>query len=62
MITEIARSLLASVDTTGGVRLLGVGVAGLTDVLQDELFELTGRTTRRQAQRTGFDELRARGE
>ncbi len=42
VITEVARSLLGSVDTTGGVRLLGVGVAGLSDVLQDELFELTG--------------------
>jgi len=26
------------VDATGGVRLLGVGVAGLTDVLQEDLF------------------------
>jgi DNA polymerase IV len=34
----IATSLLAAVDTTAGVRLLGVGVAGLTDVLQEDLF------------------------
>ena len=39
LITEVARSLLGTVDTTGGVRLLGVGVAGLTDVLQDRLFD-----------------------
>lgn len=38
LITELARSLLAGVDITGGVRLLGVGVAGLTDVLQEDLF------------------------
>ena len=30
--------LLAGLDTTPGVRLLGVGVAGLTDVLQEDLF------------------------
>jgi DNA polymerase IV len=39
VISEVARSLLSTVDTTAGVRLLGVGVAGLTDVLQDRLFE-----------------------
>jgi len=38
LISEVARSLLAGVDTTGGVRLLGVGVAGLTAVLQEDLF------------------------
>ncbi len=38
-INDIAGSLLAGVDTTGGVRLLGVGVAGLTDVIQERLFE-----------------------
>lgn len=39
LIAELARGLLAGVDTTGGVRLLGVGVAGLTDALQDGLFD-----------------------
>lgn len=39
VISEIARGLLGSVDTTGGVRLLGVGVAGLTGERQDELFD-----------------------
>jgi DNA polymerase-4 len=38
VIGSVATSLLGAVDATGGVRLLGVGVAGLTDVLQDELF------------------------
>ena len=39
LITDVARSLLGTVDTAAGVRLLGVGVAGLTDVLQDGLFD-----------------------
>jgi DNA polymerase-4 len=37
-IGSVATSLLSAVDITGGVRLLGVGVAGLTDVLQEDLF------------------------
>ena len=39
-IARLARGLLDSIDLTGGIRLLGVGVAGLTDTLQDHLFEL----------------------
>ncbi|QBX56886.1 DNA polymerase IV [Nocardioides seonyuensis] len=35
---RVARSLLADLDTTGGVRLLGVGVSGLADWVQDDLF------------------------
>ena len=38
VIGSVATSLLSAVDATGGVRLLGVGVAGLTDVLQQDLF------------------------
>jgi DNA polymerase-4 len=38
VIGPVATSLLSAVDTTGGVRLLGVGVSGLTDVLQEDLF------------------------
>ncbi|QDP95883.1 DNA polymerase IV [Microlunatus elymi] len=38
LIAQIGRSLLTEVDTSPGVRLLGVGVAGLTDVLQEDLF------------------------
>jgi DNA polymerase-4 len=39
LISEVARSLLAGTDTTAGVRLLGVGVAGLTGILQENLFD-----------------------
>ena len=35
---RVARTLLADLDTTGGVRLLGVGVSGLADWVQDDLF------------------------
>lgn len=42
VIGSVATSLLGSVDVTGGVRLLGVGVAGLTDVLQEDLFAIDG--------------------
>ncbi|MFL6047238.1 MAG: DNA polymerase IV [Propionibacteriaceae bacterium] len=42
VIGSVATSLLGSVDVTGGVRLLGVGVAGLTDVLQEDLFAVAG--------------------
>jgi DNA polymerase-4 len=42
VIGSVATSLLGSVDVTGGVRLLGVGVAGLTDVLQEDLFAMDG--------------------
>jgi DNA polymerase-4 len=38
LISEVARSLLVGVDIAGGVRLLGVGVAGLTDAVQEDLF------------------------
>jgi DNA polymerase IV len=42
VIGSVAASLLSSVDVTGGVRLLGVSVAGLTDVLQEDLFAMDG--------------------
>jgi DNA polymerase-4 len=38
VVRETARRLAESVDTTGGVRLLGVGVAGLADFTQEDLF------------------------
>ena len=38
VITSVAQSLLDALDLTGGVRLLGVGVTGLTDLLQEDLF------------------------
>ena len=38
VVARVARSLLAEVDTSGGVRLLGVGVSGLADWIQEDLF------------------------
>ncbi len=38
VVARLARELLADLDTSGGVRLLGVGVSGLADWIQDELF------------------------
>jgi DNA polymerase-4 len=37
-VSRLARALLAEVDTSAGVRLLGVGVSGLADWIQDDLF------------------------
>ena len=37
-VARVARTLLADLDTSGGVRLLGVGVSGLADWIQDDLF------------------------
>jgi DNA polymerase-4 len=37
-IGRLARSLLGELDTSGGVRLLGVGVSGLADWIQEDLF------------------------
>lgn len=39
LISKVARSLLSGVDTSSGIRLLGVGVSGLSELLQEELFE-----------------------
>ncbi|MFI8181375.1 DNA polymerase IV [Actinacidiphila glaucinigra] len=38
VVRETAARLLEAVDITGGVRLLGVGVAGLADFTQEDLF------------------------
>ncbi len=38
VVARLARSLLTEVDTSGGVRLLGVGVSGLADWIQEDLF------------------------
>jgi DNA polymerase-4 len=37
-IARVARTLLTELDTSGGVRLLGVGVSGLADWIQEDLF------------------------
>jgi DNA polymerase IV len=42
VVTRLARALLGDVDTSGGVRLLGVGVSGLADWIQEDLFEEHG--------------------
>jgi DNA polymerase-4 len=39
VVQRLARRLLGEVDTTGGVRLLGVGVSGLADWVQEALFD-----------------------
>ncbi len=39
LVARMARMLLGDVDTSGGVRLLGVGVSGLADWIQEDLFE-----------------------
>jgi DNA polymerase-4 len=44
VVRETARRLIETVDTTGGVRLLGVGVAGLADFTQEDLFAQSGDT------------------
>lgn len=38
VVARLSRSLLGEVDTSGGVRLLGVGVSGLADWIQEDLF------------------------
>jgi DNA polymerase-4 len=37
-VARVARTLLSELDTSGGVRLLGVGLSALTDWIQDDLF------------------------
>lgn len=41
VVRETAARLIEGVDTTGGVRLLGVGIAGLADFTQEDLFTQT---------------------
>jgi DNA polymerase IV len=41
-VSRTARALLAELDTAAGVRLLGVGVSGLADWIQDDLFDDDG--------------------
>ncbi len=39
VVAGVARGLLTEVDTSDGVRLLGVGVSGLADWIQEDLFD-----------------------
>jgi len=43
-VSRVARTLLGELDTSGGVRLLGVGVSALADWIQDDLFSDTDDT------------------
>jgi len=71
VVARVARRLLGEMDTSGGVRLLGVGVSGLADWIQEDLFgdyeqdaepeapvlgeEELARFTRRRAWAPGLD-------
>ena len=46
-IARVARRLLGELDTSSGVRLLGVGVSGLADWIQEDLFADEERRARR---------------
>ncbi|HUP99302.1 MAG TPA: DNA polymerase IV [Aeromicrobium sp.] len=39
VLTETAERLLAGIDVAGGLRLIGVGISGLSDWVQPDLFE-----------------------
>jgi DNA polymerase-4 len=47
VVAQVAQSLLDGLDVRGGVRLLGVGVAGLVEVAQEPLFDLEAPATAR---------------
>ncbi|MFG3549094.1 DNA polymerase IV [Streptomyces sp. NPDC047725] len=56
VVREAAARLLDSVDTTGGVRLLGVGVSGLADYTQEDLFaQAAGARVEELAEEPGDD-------
>jgi DNA polymerase-4 len=71
VIGRLARGLLADLDTSGGVRLLGVGVSGLADWVQEDLFgetetdaddpveEVTIPTARQRTWAPGMDVVHA---
>ncbi|WP_405710456.1 MULTISPECIES: DNA polymerase IV [unclassified Streptomyces] len=58
VVREAAARLLEAVDTTGGVRLLGVGVTGLADYTQEDLFAQAAgeRTAAEEAARQSAEE------
>ncbi|MGW2204596.1 DNA polymerase IV [Streptomyces sp. NPDC001774] len=63
VVREAAGRLLEGVDTTGGVRLLGVGVSGLADYTQEDLFaqaaELAGEAGGPEAPGDGAEDVPA---
>jgi DNA polymerase-4 len=56
VVRETARRLVEAVDTTGGVRLLGVGVSGLADFTQEDLFAQAAEAQAREARPAGQGE------
>ncbi|MEU9980807.1 DNA polymerase IV [Streptomyces sp. NPDC050856] len=55
VVREAAGRLLEAVDTTGGVRLLGVGVTGLADFTQEDLFAQAAAAERAAAEMAAAD-------
>lgn len=52
VVRRIARDLLSGLDTTRGVRLLGVGVSGLVEVAQEPLFDVVDAITLTRVEHT----------
>lgn len=61
VVREAVGRLLESVDTTGGVRLLGVGVSGLADYTQEDLFAQAAAEERAAREAAGGDGGRTDG-
>ncbi|KUO18007.1 DNA polymerase IV [Streptomyces dysideae] len=61
VVREAAARLLDSVDTTGGVRLLGVGVSGLADYTQEDLFAQAQAQAQAQGQGQALGEREDQG-
>ncbi|MER5951593.1 DNA polymerase IV [Streptomyces sp. NPDC001904] len=62
VVREAAARLLEGVDTTGGVRLLGVGVTGLADFTQEDLFAQAAAAASEEAATAGAVEEEAAAE
>jgi len=58
-VSRLARTLLGEVDTSGGVRLLGVGVSGLADWIQEDLFAEYDEEAAREAEAQADAEVAA---
>ncbi|MDJ0385990.1 DNA polymerase IV [Streptomyces sp. G-G2] len=62
VVREAAARLLEAVDTTGGVRLLGVGVSGLADYTQEDLFAQAEAQAEAEARAEADAQAEARAE
>jgi DNA polymerase-4 len=58
-IADTAERLLAGIDVAGGLRLLGVGVSGLSDWVQPDLFEVAAPEAQDGSDDAGADEADA---